>query len=72
MDMSKLVEDVERRLRPLGPIAWGGVAPRPLPIPTTAGAVRMEHVIHYPSGWRAYWGVRDGRVAYVLVPPEVK
>ncbi|WP_243028547.1 hypothetical protein [Thermus albus] len=70
--MTELMRDVERRLRPIGPIAWGGNAPRPMPVPTETGAVRMEHVIHYPTGWRAYWGARDGHVVYLLVPPEVQ
>lgn len=50
----------------------GGIAVRPVPVVVDGVAVRLDHVAHYPDGWRVYWGVRDGRGAYLLIPPEAR
>lgn len=66
-------ERIEQTLRSMGARhITGGIGPRPVPVVVDGVAVSLDHVIHYPDGWRAYWGVRDGRGAYLLIPPEAR
>lgn len=68
-----LHDEVEWILRSMGARRiTGGIAVRPVPVVVDGVAVRLDHVVHYPDGWRVYWGVRDGRGAYLLIPPEAR